>query len=490
MDLRPGDKIFGPTENDQYIIIRPIGNGAFGIVYEIEGKEGSKFALKTIITAWLDVTQLEALENEGKLAIGIQHPNVLRVIYFHDGKTYPQLPPYMIMEYANGGNLDELLKEQRSVRKFFNSNELRTIFYQLASGMKALNDKLVHRDIKPDNILLVDNELKIADFGLSKLAGVGTRTITFKGINHLKYCAPEAWRLEKNTPSMDMYSMGIVFYEIATLEHPYHIEGSGDLVEAWKNAHFLQQAKDPRSYNKDIDLNLAQIIIKMISKRVQDRYSSWDELIQRLQFIESPLVPDRDVSSLVATAIESHRKKEQTRLNAEIEAIKTREHQKIVEYCFCEIVNAAKETINSFNQKSDFIKLSLNQDHPLSFSIRVLGRVGKNRVHAMAIPVYENYLIENKLIKAWGHLKAPSGRGFNVLLVPTSPDDLYGHWKTLHISHNPLVMGRGEQRLEPFPFDTQELPKELQHLNAIHIYQTQVDVFRPEMIDSLLQELL
>lgn len=124
----------------------------------------------------------------------------------------------------------------------------------------------MHRDIKPDNILLHNQVLKISDFGLSKVVGAATRTQTFKGINHMRYCAPEAWRLEKNLPAMDMYSMGIVFYEIATLRYPYEVKDTGDFVEVWKNAHLLQVPADPRTHNGSLDLGLAQLIMKMISK--------------------------------------------------------------------------------------------------------------------------------------------------------------------------------------------------------------------------------
>ena len=93
------------------------------------------------------------------------------------------------------------------------------MFLQLASGMKHINSILVHRDIKPDNILIVDDVLKITDFGLAKYAEATTRSVTFKGYGTKEYCAPEVCKNEKNTIYMDIYSMGIVFYEIATLKY-------------------------------------------------------------------------------------------------------------------------------------------------------------------------------------------------------------------------------------------------------------------------------
>src|SRR4051794_35538833 len=106
IDLRPGDTIYGPTEQDPYEIIDLVGYGSFGFVYEVRNKVGERYALKTIHTASLTDLKLRALVNEGKLATEVQHPNVVRVFYFHDGQQYPQFPPYMIMEYVGDGTLE------------------------------------------------------------------------------------------------------------------------------------------------------------------------------------------------------------------------------------------------------------------------------------------------------------------------------------------------------------------------------------------------
>jgi serine/threonine protein kinase len=301
MNIRPGDTVLGNTESETYEVIKPIGSGQFGIVYELKSPSGDSFALKTIVTAWLNPSALNTLINEGHLAMEIQHPHVLRVFFFNDGKQYAQLPPYMIMEFADGGTLEDMLDHRRSDRVQFEQHELVDMFRQLALAMRAINAKLVHRDIKPSNILLCDRQLKVSDFGLSKVVGSATRSHTFKGINHIRYCAPEAWQLEKNTASMDMYSMGIVFYELATLAFPYDVQDKGDVVQSWKNAHMTQASKDPREHNGQLSPVTAQIIEKMISKRPKDRYQSWDEVLLRLEESEFPGTPP-EVKSLVELA--------------------------------------------------------------------------------------------------------------------------------------------------------------------------------------------
>src|SRR5207237_1559649 len=95
----------------------------------------------------------------------------------------------------------------------------------LADGMEAVNSKMLHRDLKPDNILMDGDTPKIADFGLSKLVGAATRSVTFKGGQQVFYMAPEGWKFDKNEIQIDMYALGIVLYEIAALKYPYKLPG-------------------------------------------------------------------------------------------------------------------------------------------------------------------------------------------------------------------------------------------------------------------------
>lgn len=488
MDIRPGDLVFGATKEDTYEVIRPIGNGSFGIVYEVRSKQGEIFALKTIITAWVSDDNYQALINEGKLATKIRHENVLRVFYFHDGKQYTQFPPYMIMEYANGGILKSLIDEKRASGQYLSTNELKEIYLQLASGMKAINEKLVHRDIKPDNILIDNSKLKISDFGLSKIAGAATRTNTFKGTNHIIYCAPEAWRTEKNTPAMDVYSMGIVFYELATFQYPYVVSGKGDFTEAWKNAHLLQVPKNPKELNPYLDLGLAQLIIKMLSKRPEDRYISWDAIIQRLQESGSQSENKKNVNPLLERALETHRKRELEHFQAQEKANQKKEFEDTIAYSINEVLQAGKETVEAFNSASDFFKLIITVKDAFNFDIYRQDRTSLS-VKITVRPVYESLEFDGKPIKAWGYAKAKSGRGFNLILVKTGPDDLYGQWQFIKVTHNPIARLR-YRRPEPFPFEFDELPRQIQLIKAFGEFQNTRGIFEPDLLDELIQELL
>lgn len=489
MDLRPGDEVFGPTKEDVYEVVRILGTGAFGIVYELRDLRGGLFALKTITTGWLDTPQqLKALVNEGQRATEIHHENVLNVLFFHDGEKYPELPPYMIMEYADGGSLADVLDERRKRGKQFGLEELRAIFLQLARGMKAVNEKLVHRDIKPDNILIKDDVLKISDFGLSKVVGAATRRETFKGMQHIKYAAPEAWLLEKNTPTMDMYSMGIVFYEIATLHHPYKVQEGGNVVDAWKRAHLVQMAEDPRSHNSGLDLSLTQLIMKMVAKRPEVRYESWDEVIARLEGLSEGSTKSRDVQSLVEQAVQKWTQAEKARLKVEEEAQKQQEREDLIEYAFSQILDAARETVNTFNEGSEHLKLQLKQRSRFSFFIE-LKDTPKPGIQVKIAPVHDTHILNRQEVRAWGFAKAPSGWGFNLILTTAGKEDLYGSWLTLHVEHSPLVQQPKDDRPEPFPFELHELAEEIRLLDALHVYHTKKGDFKPELFDPLIAEL-
>jgi eukaryotic-like serine/threonine-protein kinase len=135
MDIRPGIKVFGNSSKDEYEVIEPIGGGSFGVVYKVRDSAGNTFALKTFTTAWLDPNGVKALMNEGQLATEISHENVVRVFYFHDGNQHLKLPPYMLMEYADGGTLQQILDQHRQAKSQFDLDKIVNVFFQLTLGM-------------------------------------------------------------------------------------------------------------------------------------------------------------------------------------------------------------------------------------------------------------------------------------------------------------------------------------------------------------------
>ena len=165
--------------------------------------------------------------------------------------------------------------------KGITNEELQQIYSQLVNGMRDINNKLIHRDIKLENILVKDGIIKIGDFGISKNISDATRTVTFKGFGSAPYLAPERWRGEKNTIKIDIYAMGMVFYQIATLlNYPYDIQKGTE--DEYRNVHLYGSVINPRNYNKDLEFNIETIILKMLEKEPNKRFSNWDEIQNQL----------------------------------------------------------------------------------------------------------------------------------------------------------------------------------------------------------------
>lgn len=286
-------------QGEEYEVIGFLGAGSFGNVYKIKNKSTSDlWALKSIQTPFADQTILKAFINEGKLATKVTHENVIKYIFFHDGSQYQNLPPYIIMDLADGGTLQQLIDTQISKKKLLSIKRIRTIFDALINGMEAINRVLVHRDIKPDNILIANGIPKISDFGLSKVVTEATRNTTFKGIGCLPYMAPEAWQFDKNTILMDIYSMGIVFYEAATLKHPLTVTKGN--VKSWQDAHLYQSPSRPDSINPDLPPVISQLIMEMIDKKPANRFQKWSDV---RDFLGKNDMPNTDDSRLVESVL-------------------------------------------------------------------------------------------------------------------------------------------------------------------------------------------
>jgi eukaryotic-like serine/threonine-protein kinase len=488
MDLRPGDEVLGESAQEVFTIEKVLGSGGFGIVYLVRDRAGMPFALKTIASAFLNDTELAALVNEGRSAVGIRHPNVLSILYLHDGATYPNLSPYMLMEYAEGGTLADVIRQRRADNKFFEPDELREMMKQLAAGMEAISQQLVHRDLKPDNVLLKDGNLKIADFGLAKLVGAATRSQTFKGIAHIMYAAPEAWKFDSNLPAMDIYSMGLMFFELATLQHPYSVPDVGNVVDAWCKAHLTTPVPDPRIINPCLDLSMVQLIQRMTAKRAAERYQTWPEILARLSGdnrTESKVQPD--VRGLVEKALKTKAQQDSVELAAERVRLEAEEKRSLVEVAFREITNAAHYLVETFNESSDVAKLKIEIE---GLTASVYKREGNRRKKvSMGIePIPQGHTLDLLPVLAWGGVVAPSGKGFNLILIQLR-DDIYGQWRTLHNEHTP-GMRQDDNRPVPFPFTLGELPNEIVHLNAFHIYQSRKGSFQTDQLIPLFEELV
>ncbi len=438
-----------------------------------------------------------AFKNEIQAALKVRGNNVIHYEYVHSGEEYPELPPYVIMEYADNGTLREVIEQRKKIKTFYSTEELFGIFRQLANGMNDINSLLVHRDIKPENILLCGSVLKISDFGLSKVAVEKTRTITFKGSGTPLYMSPEAWDFSKNTIQMDIYSMGIIFYELAALEYPY--SPLPRTQEEAKDLHLYSAIQNLSNFNHKLDPKIVSIINRMLEKVPKKRFKSWTEIIQSL---EQTSDLDSSLDNVVAMAVATKNSYDLQRQRQESE-LRKKEKQKDD---FCKLVRSQFDnTIISILQKYvdkmnmgyagvDKAQLRYNGDiisRQNFISCKLVALKGKyvdinieivlKENHVRKVPIdrfwndgqqyrQEEYIPQyrGKNIMAFGEISNSKGLGYNLLLVDSG--EIYGDWLIMENKNNLSHMSQEKYRNEPFAFDIEELPYEIERVQGTHLY--------------------
>jgi len=201
---------------DNYNIIRTIGRGSYGTVDLIENKmTKEKFAMKTIQIVKLD--EIAEITNEIKIMEKINSKYITKIIeWTHSGDSIR-----IIMEYAPNGDLDMLIKKQRELKERLPDKMINKIIYQTACGLRDLHDnKILHRDIKPSNVLIFDDyNIKLADFGISKILSISSNAYTQIGTPF--YMSPEMINGYSYSYSNDFWGLGCVYYELITMERPF-----------------------------------------------------------------------------------------------------------------------------------------------------------------------------------------------------------------------------------------------------------------------------
>lgn len=514
MILNPGSFIKDDSGR-VYILDEIIGRGGFGYVFKAHREnDNAIFAVKTMFPSFGDTSTEAAFKNEIQSALQVRNENIIRYEFVHNGDAFPDLPPYIIMEYAEGGTLASLLDKKRAEAKMFNSDELLCIFKQLVNGMLSISATLVHRDIKPDNILLCEGTLKISDFGLSKIAAEDTRTMTFKGAGTPLYMAPEAWDFTKNTVQMDIYSMGIVFYELASLRYPYT-----PIPRTWeecKNAHLYSQVSSLERVNPQLPSNIVSIINRMLEKSTQRRFSNWQEI---LSILEAQVQADSPVDKLVAMAVATTNAQDRARQAAE-NARKQRAREKD-DLCrlvhtqfesavvaplvdFAEKFNmqyAGKEKIfyttdskRDFGGSSFYWQMGIPSSNTITISMEVIFKENHSREVPLDIfwgerrTKVEHYIpqYKGKNILAWGEIKNKRGYGFNILLIDSG--EIYGDWIIMNNKNN-FSHFANRERPEPFAFGLHELPTEIDKVQITHLYSADFVPFEATQFLSQIQQL-
>jgi serine/threonine-protein kinase len=215
-------------------------------------------------------------------AAGLSHPNIVQ---FYDRGETEYGTSYIAMEYVPGGTLKELISSSGPPEP----EVAASLAAQIAEAVGAAHERgLVHRDIKPQNVLLTAAEdVKVADFGIARAASAATISQTSVALGTPSYMAPEQALGEPATPKSDLYSLGVVLYEMLTAELPYTAESP----VAVSIKHVTQPPRSPEEVNPRIPNGLDTLVVKLLAKDPKARYADAAELAEDLRRARDGLPP-------------------------------------------------------------------------------------------------------------------------------------------------------------------------------------------------------
>jgi eukaryotic-like serine/threonine-protein kinase len=215
------------TINSRYRLERPLGHGGMASVHLARDTELDRPVALKLLAENLggDESVHRRFVREARLAAGLSHPNVVSVFDAGDDGGRP----YIVMEYVDGENLAELLARRGRIP----ADEARGLALQAAQGLAHAHAAgLVHRDVKPQNLILRrDGTLKIADFGIARAAEATALTQAGTVLGTAAYLSPEQALGKEVTPATDVYSLGVVLYELLTGRTPFQVETLDDLAQ-------------------------------------------------------------------------------------------------------------------------------------------------------------------------------------------------------------------------------------------------------------------
>ena len=265
------DKFVGKRLDGRYEIKEIIGVGGMAVVYKAyDNQENRTVAVKILKEEFISNEEfVRRFKNESKAIAMLSHPNIVKVY----DVSFGDLIQYIVMEYIDGITLKEYIEHEGSLRW----KDAVHFTIQILKGLQHAHDKgIVHRDVKPQNIMVLpDGTIKVTDFGIARFARSAQRTITDKAIGSVHYISPEQARGERTDEKTDIYSVGVILYEMLTGQLPFQAENAVSVA-------IMQLQREPQlptEINGSIPLGLEQITMHAMQKNPERRYQSASEML-------------------------------------------------------------------------------------------------------------------------------------------------------------------------------------------------------------------
>lgn len=275
--------MIGTVLGNRYEIIEKIGEGGMAYVYKARCRLLNRnVAIKVLREEFVnDEEFVKKFRRESQAAASLSHPNIVNVYDVGVEEIQGRSIHYIVMEYIKGKTLKEIIREKGKL----SVDETLDYSMQIAEALEhAHKNHIVHRDIKPHNIMITDDgRVKVTDFGIARAATTSTVTNSTNVIGSVHYFSPEQARGGYTDEKSDIYSLGIVMYEMITGKVPY--EGDSPISVALK--HIEGEIQPPREVDSTVPVGLEKVIMKCVQKNQFDRYKSARDLLydlNRLKF--------------------------------------------------------------------------------------------------------------------------------------------------------------------------------------------------------------
>ena len=282
--------------DNRYRLLKSLGSGGMADVYlahdDILDRD---VALKVMSSRYAsDEEFVERFKREAQSAAALSHPNIVSIFdrgESEDG-TY-----YIAMEYLPGGTLKNRILKRGALP----ARTAAAVALQMAEALRAAHERdVIHRDIKPHNILITGlGDVKVTDFGIARAAASSTMTRTGHILGTAHYISPEQAMGEPVGPASDLYSLGVVLYEMLTGELPYDADTPLGIAMKHVNGHLRQ----PKELNHAVPEGINAITLRLLAKNPEDRYASDSELIEDLERVCAGLDPTAATTEMMPHAV-------------------------------------------------------------------------------------------------------------------------------------------------------------------------------------------